>query len=60
MVADGATMAPWATSKQNVLEYPPDEMSSEGFNEAGGFRTKQTLGLGYGRVQERHRLRQDQ
>jgi hypothetical protein len=53
-------MAPWATSNQHVLENPPDGLSSEGFDETGGFRTKQTLGLGYGRIQESNCVRHDQ
>jgi hypothetical protein len=31
-----------------------------GFDETGGFRTKQTLRLGYARIQESHCVRQDQ
>jgi hypothetical protein len=52
-------MAPWVIANHEVLRKPPGALSSEGFCMAGGFRTKRTLGLGYGRVQERHRLRQD-
>jgi hypothetical protein len=53
-------MAPWATSNHRIPEKPPVGVSLEGFDETGGFRTKQTLRLGYARIQESHCVRQDQ